>query len=445
MAAMERNWIAPERELPDDRRSGCSVGIMAYNEEDNIAAAIESILGQKLTSGHVAELIVVASGCEDRTPEIVAELARDDSRVRLVRQELREGKASAINVFIGEARSPVLIMVSADVLVKQGTIESLLAHFDDPAVGMVGGHPTPVNDEATFLGHAVHLEWRLHDRIARRSPKLGEIVAFRNVVPSIPLDTAVDELSIQGLVAHLGYRLVYEPDAVVYNRGPTTVGDFLRQRRRIYAGHLRIRDQQGYSAPTMNAWPILRALGGSGSFSTPRAATWSVGTIALELIARALGHYDVMRRRQQHVWEISATTKRGIATGADGQGQQNVLVFHIADFQHRQLELGAHATRLLTRRVTDQIKRALGSRAIVSIQRSGTIVAVLPGDREAAARTARQILERFEGAELSLNGHGRAHVDLACGVIAFPQGGPPLASSIPEPMLEVEPATSIAA
>ena len=118
--------------------------------------------------------------------------------MRLISQERREGKASAINLFIGEARSPVLIMVSGDVLVKQGTIESLLAHFDDPAVGMVGGHPTPVNDEAAFLGHAVHLQWRLHDRIARRSPKLGEIVAFRNVVPSIPLDTAVDELSIQG-------------------------------------------------------------------------------------------------------------------------------------------------------------------------------------------------------------------------------------------------------
>jgi biofilm PGA synthesis N-glycosyltransferase PgaC len=445
MAVLERDRASPELELPDDRHPDCSVGIMAYNEEANIGDAIESILEQRLASGQITELIVVASGCEDRTTEIVAELASHDARVRLISQERREGKASAINLFIGEARSPVLIMVSGDVLVKQGTIESLLAHFDDSAVGMVGGHPTPVNNEATFMGHAVHLQWRLHDRIARQSPKLGEIVAFRNVVPSIPLDTAVDELSIQGLVAHLGYRLVYEPNAVVYNRGPTTVGDFLRQRRRIYAGHLRIRDQQGYSAPTMNAWPILRALGGSGSFSTPRAATWSVGTIALEFIARGLGHYDVVRRRQQHVWEISATTKRDIAAGADGQGQQNVLVFHIGDFQHQQLELGTHASRLLTRRVTDQIKRALGSKAIVSIQRSGTIVAVLPGDREAAARTARQILERFEGAELSLNGHGRAQVDLACGVIAFPQGGPPLASSIPEQRLEVEPATSFAA
>ena len=51
MAVMERDRAAPERELPDDRQLGCSVGIMAYNEEANIADAIESILGQKLTSG----------------------------------------------------------------------------------------------------------------------------------------------------------------------------------------------------------------------------------------------------------------------------------------------------------------------------------------------------------------------------------------------------------
>ena len=146
---------------------------------------------------------------------------------------------------------------------------------------MVGGHPTPVNDEATFMGHAVHLQWRLHDRIARQSPKLGEIVAFRNVVPSIPLDTAVDELSIQGAgrpISATGWCTSRR--RLSTTAGPLRCGDFLRQRRRIYAGHLRIRDQQDYAAPTMSSWRISRALGGSGSFSTPRALTWSVGTIA---------------------------------------------------------------------------------------------------------------------------------------------------------------------
>ena len=110
--------------MPDDRQLGCSVGIMAYNEEANIGDAIESILRAAARLGQITELIVVASGCEDRTAEIVAQLASRDPRVRLMSQERREGKASAINLFIGEARSPVLIMVSGDVLVKQGTIGS---------------------------------------------------------------------------------------------------------------------------------------------------------------------------------------------------------------------------------------------------------------------------------------------------------------------------------
>src|SRR4051794_37409582 len=400
----------------------CSVGIMAYNEEENIADAIGTILGQALHSSHVAELIVVASGCEDGTVPIVSEIADRDSRVRLIEQPDREGKASAINLFLAAATSPVLLMVSADVLVEDGTIDALLRHFDDPGVGMVGGHPIPVNRETTFLGHAVHLQWRLHDRIARESPKLGEIVAFRSVVPSIPTDTAVDEISIQALVEQLGYRLVYEPKAGVYNRGPTTVRDFLRQRRRIYAGHLRIADQQGYAAPTMDSSRLVRTLLSSGAFGSPRGIAWSLGTIGLEAAARGLGHYDVARRRPQHVWAMCETTKLDVAAGANGHGQQNVLVFHIADFNRHQLELGVQATRQLTHRVRDHIKRSAGGAAPVSIRRSGTIVAVVDGTREAAEQLAAAIVEHFE-------------MPLACGMIAFPQDGPPVAEPIPLPML----------
>lgn len=423
--------------------NGCSVGIMAYNEEANIADAIGAILGQELAAGHIAELIVVASGCEDRTVPIVSDIVSRDRRVRLIEQESREGKASAINLFIAAATSPVLLMVSADVLVEDGTIDALLRHFEDPGVGMVGGHPIPVNPETTFLGHAVHLQWRLHDRIARESPKLGEIVAFRNVVPSIPTDTAVDEISIQAVVTQLGYRLVYEPQAIVYNRGPTTVRDFLRQRRRIHAGHLRIVEQQGYAASTMSSTRVVRALLSSGSFMRPRSAVWSIGTVGLEVAARTLGHYDVERRRPQHVWEIAATTKEHVAEGASGQ--QNVLVFHIGNFHRQQLQLGAHASRQLTQRVCDHIKRAVGSKATVSIGRSGTIVALMNGDRDAAERTAAELIEKVEAAPLSLNGHrATAKVTLACAVIAFPPEGLPLAESIRIPTLDPEPAPSLA-
>jgi len=435
----------PDSGKPPAGALDCSVGVMAYNEEANIADAITSILGQELSTRRIADLIVVASGCQDRTCDIVAGIARRDQRVRLIEQERREGKASAINLFINSAHSPVLVMVGADVLVERGTFEALLRHFDDPAVGMVGGHPTPVNSDASFLGHAVHLQWRLHDRIARQAPKLGEIVAFRNVVPSIPLDTAVDEISIQALITQLGYQLVYEPEAVVFNRGPATVGDFLRQRRRIYAGHLRVREQQSYSAPTMSVSRAVWALCGSGSFTTPRSALWSLGTVGLEATARGLGAYDVIRHRSAHVWDISATTKDHVADGARAQTQHNVAVFHIIDFHRRQAEIGPQASRRLTRQVADHIRQAMGSTAVITIQQGGTIIALLPGDRETAEVTVCGLLRNFEAAQLPLRRQGRAtEIALACGMIAFPQAGPALARSIPIPMAEAGSTASVA-
>jgi glycosyl transferase family 2 len=420
-----------------------SVGIMAYNEEANIAAAVDSILGQDLFTARVEDLIVVASGCEDRTGEVVIEFSRRDPRVRLIKQAKREGKASAINLFIAAARSPILVMASADVLLKEGTLEALLRHFDDPTVGMVGAHPIPVNDEVSLLGHAVHLQWRLHDQIARESPKLGEVVAFRNVVPSIPLDSAVDEISIQAIVTQLGYRLVYEPEAIVFNRGPSTVRDFMRQRRRIYAGHLRVAEQQRYAAPTMDGRRVLRAFWHSGSLSTPRAALWSTATAGLEFAARALGHYDAARGRSPYIWEVAPTTKRLIAEGANGHGQHNVLVFHITDYHRLQLELGVHTGRQLTKRVAARISHTLGPETTVAVKQNGTVVALLPGERVDAERAAGEVVRDFEKRPTTRTGHGaNVRLALACGVIAFPQAGPPLAQSITVPRLEAGAAPS---
>lgn len=411
---------------------GCSVGIMAYNEEANIAKAVEAILTQRPNWGEITEMVIVASGCTDRTPEIVESIAHQDPRVRMILQEDRAGKASAINLFVSAARSPVLLMVSADVVVGDGTIDALLKHFQDPAVGMVGAHPIPVNDEATFLGHAVHVLWRLHDRLARMSPKLGEVVAFRNVVPSIPSDTAVDEISIQALITQLGYRLVYEPEAVVYNRGPQTVKDFLRQRRRIYAGHLRVHHQQGYEASTMSLQRVGRALVGSDSFSTPRAAFWTVGAIGLEAAARGLGLYDYMRRRSHHVWETAVTTKRPVAAAANAQSQQTVMVFNIVNFHRLELEHGLRASRQLMQSIVDHIEMGLAPGAAVSVQRSGTIVVMTSADREEAERAAQRIVDELGQKRLPVNGNPDGlSVNLACGIIAFSQSGQAVAESIP--------------
>jgi len=418
--------VAPPRavdvpETPEDVEHAavqCSVGIMAYNEESNIANSIRAVLAQEPVSGDLAEVIVVASGCTDRTAEIVESIARRDSRVRLVVEEQRSGKASAINQFIAAARTPVLLMVNADTIVAPGTIDALIEHFDDPTVGMVGGHPIPVNDENSFLGFAVHLQWRLHDEISRETPKLGEIVAFRNTVSAIPTDTAVDELSIEAYFSEAGHRLVYEPRAIVYNRGPTTVSDFVRQRRRIAAGHVAIAKREGYSASTMSVTRIARALLGSESFRDPRATVWMAGAVALEGTARLLGHYDVLRRRSHNIWTTITTTKDDIGD-VERAAERSVLVFQLVDFSRHRLELGAHAARSLLHRAQRQIVTCLGPTAAVSALDDGTLIVSIPCSRTEAEDAALALAQELAVVPFVVAHREERPVHVACRIVTF--------------------------
>jgi cellulose synthase/poly-beta-1,6-N-acetylglucosamine synthase-like glycosyltransferase len=274
---------------------------MAHNEEANIGGLLHRLVEQELTTVAMTEIIVVASGCTDRTEEIVRGWAIRDRRIKLLSQATREGKASGVNLFLQEASEEVVVLSSADLLPDRSTIQKLVEPLADPDVGMTSGRPVPVNDRDTFMGHAVHLLWNLHHE---------KMTAFRLIFQRIPYDSAVDEASVEPVIKGQGYKTAYVPDAVVYNKGPETVADFLRQRRRIYAGHLAVRNDLGYVVSTMNSWRILAALLRCLDWR-PKQLLWTIGAVVLEVYGRWLGWRDFRTRRQQHVvWDIAKTTKR---------------------------------------------------------------------------------------------------------------------------------------
>ncbi len=288
----------------------CSIGITAYNEEANIGKLLQLILDQRLQTVAISEIIVVASGCTDHTEEIVREFARRDSRIRLLVQPQREGKASAMNLFIREARENVLILCSADLQPSLDAVEQLIAPFADPEVAMTGCHPVPVNNPNSFMGFAVHLQWRLHHELNMAGGfKGGEMVGFRRVFARIPYHTAVDEASVEPIVRGQGYKVQYCPQAIVYNKGPETVADFIRQRRRIYAGHLDLANLLGYKVSTMSGGKIVTLLLKNLDWR-PKQLLWAVGVVALESYGRYLGRRDYKNKRNHTVWEIATTTKQ---------------------------------------------------------------------------------------------------------------------------------------
>ncbi|HVB20927.1 MAG TPA: glycosyltransferase [Ktedonobacteraceae bacterium] len=397
-----------QRSIDSSRKTAMifyTVGVMAYNEEANIQRTLLALLEQSSEHTQLDEIIVVASGCTDRTVSIVQEMQATETRIHLLIQERREGKASAINLFLQHAHSPVLAMIGADIIPEKTTLEKLCTHFNDPAVGMVGARPVPVNDQYTFVGYAVHLLWRLHDRMARRSPKLGEAVAFRNILNSIPVASAVDEISIEASVASSGLQLVYEPAALVYNKGPMTVRDFLKQRRRIHAGHLQVRSQERYEASTMKVGPILQELLAEVPYiiHSPKQAMWAIGTVGLEGLARLQGHYDLLRKRSHHVWQTVESSKvledearklRRICNS------QSVIVFHIfrEDADAKMPEREQLLTTRIVRKLLPTLHSYIRREDILSIMSNSgtsntTMVAVLNADREGAELAAQRLRE----------------------------------------------------
>ncbi len=230
-----------------------SIGVCAYNEEKNILDSVRSISAQTLNGFDVVEVIVVSSASTDRTDDIVQEYAKVDPRIRLLRQERRAGKNSAVNLFMAEARGEVLVLLNADNTLAPGSLASLLHPFEDPAVGMVGGHPIPTNEKNTVTGFAVHMLWDMHHRLSLIYPKAGELVAFRNPRMELPTSMQSDEDIIRMELERKDLRTVYAPEAIVHNKGPTTVRDFFKQRTRVNIGEQYMKRIYGYEVPTWNA------------------------------------------------------------------------------------------------------------------------------------------------------------------------------------------------
>ncbi len=291
----------------------CSIGIFACNEEKNIGRLLGRVLEQKTNQVEIGEVFVVASGCGDRTVPIAQSFEKRDKRVKVLVQGKREGKYSAINLFLKHAQNDILVMESADTLPAKDTVENLVRVFKDTEVGMAGTRPVPLDSPETFMGFANHLLWELHHLISFETPKTGEMVAFRKVFDEIR-PTAVDEACIEATIKDKGFKVVYVPEAIVYNKGAETVSDFLKQRRRIFAGHLVLKNKGGYEVSTMSGWrafiALLKGFGSKELEFKPQYLFFTPGVITLEVLGRVLGWWDYYVKRKSHIiWDMAKTTR----------------------------------------------------------------------------------------------------------------------------------------
>jgi cellulose synthase/poly-beta-1,6-N-acetylglucosamine synthase-like glycosyltransferase len=290
----------------------CSIGITAYNEEQNIGNLLAALVEQHLHRVEIAEIIVVASACTDRTVPIVREYMARDPRVKLIEQPRREGKTSAINLFLAQAQSDICVLESGDTIPHEYAVEHLVRMFADESVGMVGAQKMAVNTPEHIVGLLSHLRLRMEHELCLEIPRLGEMIAFRKLFGQIPYDVAMDEAFVEAIVVKHGLSVRYAPDAIVYNTGPDNIADFVRQRRRNHAGHLYLKHKYGYAVSSIQNGRVLRI-----AFKEVIGVIkllWVLFLLAVvEAWSRLLGWYDFAIKRDRHVaWDMAWSQKQDV-------------------------------------------------------------------------------------------------------------------------------------
>jgi glycosyltransferase involved in cell wall biosynthesis len=194
-----------------------SVIVITRNSEHTIDRCIKSLKEQNQKP---SEIIVVDSSPNDLTAEIAKR-----NHVRLVREPIL-GRGRARNTGIKYAKGKIVVFAPADAYFDREWLKYLISAFKNPTLAGVAGNIYAANRQriASYL-----LDLTLRDKphyattnIAYRKDVLIEVGGFDD-----RLETA-DDVELAWRILRAGYKIGYEPKAVLYHFHPETITEFLK-------------------------------------------------------------------------------------------------------------------------------------------------------------------------------------------------------------------------
>ena len=214
-----------------------TVIISAHNEEDSIAQTLENKLCQDYPKNKL-RMIVVSDGSTDRTDRIVENF--NDRGVRLIRQEPRAGKTAAINKAVAEAEGEILVFSDANSLYSVDALRKIIGNFADPEVGYVTGKMIYTNPNGDTIGDGCTTYMRYENFLRSAETRIGSVVGVDGGIDAVrkslyrPMTPdQLPDFVLPLSIIEQGYRVVYEPQALLKEPALQESGDEYRMRVRV--------------------------------------------------------------------------------------------------------------------------------------------------------------------------------------------------------------------
>ncbi len=271
-----------------------SVIVPVKDGAGTLQACLDALLAQEgLRLGEDYEVIVVDDGSQDGSGDLA-----ERAGVRVIRQA-NAGPAAARNHGAEHAQGGILAFTDADCAPTPGWLRALTAPFANPEVmGVKGAYATR---ERGLVPRFVQVEYAHKYARMRRQERIDFIdtysAAYRREVflqnggfdPVFPVPSVEDqEFSFR--LAAKGYRLVFQPSAVVLHAHDRTLAEYVRRKYNIgywKAVMLNWLPEKAFSdahTPPSQRWQIvllgLALLGALGGLAWARAAWLSLAALA---------------------------------------------------------------------------------------------------------------------------------------------------------------------
>jgi cellulose synthase/poly-beta-1,6-N-acetylglucosamine synthase-like glycosyltransferase len=274
-----------------------SIVVCAYNEENSIGPLLNNLRSQRLPPeiGN-REIIVVASGCTDKTVNKVKESLDGEAEVRLIEEKTRKGKASAFN---------------------------LLVPFREGEVSAVSGRPiqNPRRASGSLASRMAEVTYKLWEKFMKKLEHdnqiahcSGELMAIRSSTRiTIPSECTADDSYI-AIAARRKGKIKFATNAVCYNLLPTNIVDYINQRRRWLHGHLQTKKTTGEYPTVMDTMALSKPSIAIQVLTEeireqPRHVLHLVVAITIEAVIYPLSVIDQAFHRQHGVWPVIRSTK----------------------------------------------------------------------------------------------------------------------------------------
>jgi biofilm PGA synthesis N-glycosyltransferase PgaC len=244
-------YVMGERHMPPHdqppslpRWPPISILVPCYNEGDNAEETLETAAAVDYPE---FEVIAINDGSRDNTAEVLDRLAARIPRLRVVHLAANQGKATALNTGALLARHELLVCIDGDALLDPHALRWIARAFGRGSVGGLAGNPR-IRNRSSLLGRLQVGEFSAIVGLIRRAQTMygrlftvsGVICAFRKRALE-DADwwsprTITDDIDVTWRVQLAGWRVAYEPNAIVWILMPETLNGLWRQRLRWAQG-----------------------------------------------------------------------------------------------------------------------------------------------------------------------------------------------------------------